>query len=198
MLKRSLKRRVPVRWHASVREAYLSLRRLPNLGGVYLHPWRRQSLARLSALRGSQQGRRAFIIGNGPSLRHTDLSLLRDEFTFGLNRIYLMFPALGFRTSCLVSVNDLVVEQCAHEFQALDMPRFFSWRSRRFMPTELKGSDVPTFLYTTYESSWVCSRCPRPPMGRRHGDVCRAAARIPHGIPTGLFGGRGSPIRHPG
>ncbi len=152
MLKRGLKRLVPTSWHGSVREAYLSLRRLPDLWGVYMHPWRRQSLARLSALRGSQQGKRAFIIGNGPSLRHTDLTLLRDEFTFGLNRIYLMFPELGFRTSCLVSVNDLVVEQCAHEFQSLDMPRFFSWRSRRFMPSELKGSDVPTFLYTTYES----------------------------------------------
>ena len=66
----------------------------------------------LISIRGSHRGERAFIIGNGPSLRETDLSPLRNEFTFGLNRIYLMFPELGFQTSCLVSVNDLVVEQC--------------------------------------------------------------------------------------
>lgn len=152
MLKRSLKRLVPPAWRSTLLESYLSLRRLPDLGGAYLHPWRRESLARLSALRDSHRGKRAFVIGNGPSLRDTDLSLLRDEFTFGLNRIYLMFPSLGFQTSCLVSVNDLVVQQCANEMRSLTTPRFFSWRSRRFMPEDLQRSAIPTFLYTTYES----------------------------------------------
>jgi len=35
-------------------------------------------------------GDRCVIIGNGPSLRNTDMTLLHDEYTFGLNRIYLM------------------------------------------------------------------------------------------------------------
>ena len=74
MLKRSVKRLVPMAWRGSFRDGYLSLRRLPDLGGVYLHPWRRQSLARLSSIHGSHRGERAFIIGNGPSLRETDLS----------------------------------------------------------------------------------------------------------------------------
>jgi hypothetical protein len=143
---------VPTPWQATVREGYLAVRRLPQLGTAYLHPWRRESLNRLTALEGSHQGERAFIIGNGPSLRDTDLSQLRNVFTFGLNRVYLMFPTLGFQSSCLVSVNDLVVEQCWREMQALSIPRFFSWRSRRFLPAELSGADVPTFLYTTYES----------------------------------------------
>ena len=107
---------------------------------------------RLSALRSTHRGERAFIIGNGPSLRDTDLSLLRNEFTFGLNRIYLMFSALGFQTSCLVSVNDLVVEQCVGEMQLLGLPRYFSWRSRRFLPGTSRVAQLPTFLYTTYES----------------------------------------------
>jgi len=80
-----------------------------------------------------------------------DLSALRNEFTFGLNRIYLAFPALGFQTSCLVSVNDLVIEQCIREMQALLMPRYFSWHSRRFVSAGARGSDLPTFLYTTYD-----------------------------------------------
>jgi hypothetical protein len=91
-------------------------------------------------------------VGNGPSLRYTDLSWLRHEFTFGLNRIYLAFASLGFETSCLVSVNDLVIGQCAPEMQALLIPRFFSWRSRRFIGGGSRGSELPTFLYTTYES----------------------------------------------
>ncbi len=86
----------------------------------------------LHQLENSHAGERCFIIGNGPSLRQTDLTRLRGEFTFGLNRIYLLFPELGFDTSCLVSVNDLVLEQCAYEMQALNLPRYLTWRARRW------------------------------------------------------------------
>ncbi len=75
-------------------------------------------------------GQRCFIIGNGPSLRQTDLSKLRGEITFGLNRIYLLFPELGFTTTYLVGVNDLVLEQCAADIQNLPMPKFLTWRAR--------------------------------------------------------------------
>ena len=47
-------------------------------------------------LKGKHRGKRGFIIGNGPSLKNTDLTKLEDEFTFGMNRIYLLFPELGF------------------------------------------------------------------------------------------------------
>ena len=70
---------------------------LPDLPSVYFHPWRRESMARLAALKDIHKGERAFIIGNGPSLKQTDLGKLKGEFTFGLNRIYLMFPELGFQ-----------------------------------------------------------------------------------------------------
>jgi hypothetical protein len=72
-------------------------------------------------------GERCFIIGNGPSLRHTDLSLLENEVTFGLNRIYLLFDEMGFSTTYLVSVNRLVIEQCADEIASQPCPKFISW-----------------------------------------------------------------------
>jgi hypothetical protein len=90
----------------------------------------------LQQLRNTHTNERCFILGNGPSLRRTDLSRLRDEFTFGLNRIYLLFPELGFSTSCLVSVNDLVLEQCFQEIAALDLPKFITWRARRWFPAD--------------------------------------------------------------
>lgn len=105
---------------------------------------------RLQRLYNSHLGERCFILGNGPSLRQTDLARLRGEFTFGLNRIYLLFPELGFPTSCLVSVNDLVLEQCADEIKALDLPRFITWRARRsfardphaiFLDTDYTGAE---------------------------------------------------------
>jgi hypothetical protein len=113
------------------------------------HPWRRESISRLNALKGEYRGKRCFIIGNGPSLRETDVSKLKGEYTFGMNRVYLAFEDWGFETSFLVSVNDLVIEQCVDDFMALQMPRFFSWRSHKFFPN-LPVSQLPTFVHTTY------------------------------------------------
>ncbi len=76
-------------------------------------------------------GQRCFILGNGPSLRQTDLHLLRKEFTFGLNRVYLLFPEIGFATTYLISINRLVLGQCAHEIASLDIPHFVNWRMRK-------------------------------------------------------------------
>jgi hypothetical protein len=135
-----------------LRGAYLGLRRLPTLPGAYWHPWRRRSLRILEGLRGKHAGRRAFIIGNGPSLQDTDLTRLASDFTFGLNRIYLKFARGGFSTSCLVVINDLVVEQCVDEIQDLSIPRFLSWHARQYLPSSTPLPELPTFLYTTYES----------------------------------------------
>jgi hypothetical protein len=96
----------------------------------------RENTARLDAYRDRHNGQRCFILGNGPSLKRTDLRRLRDEVTFGLNRIYLLFPELGFSTSYLVSVNELVLEQCAEDLTALALPRFFTWRARRLFPPD--------------------------------------------------------------
>jgi hypothetical protein len=135
-----------------LRDAYIWLRDLPQLPAAYLHPWRRESIRRLAALKDIHKGQRAFIIGNGPSLKNTDLSKLKNEITFGLNRIYLMFPELGFSTTYLVSINDLVIEQCAAEMLEVQIPKFLSWRSRKLF-TNLQPStfNLPTFLYTTYD-----------------------------------------------
>lgn len=40
---------------------------------------------------------RAFVIGNGPSLRETDLSLLPGEATFACNNIHLIYPRTTWR-----------------------------------------------------------------------------------------------------
>lgn len=90
----------------------------------------RASKRRIAAMKDKHQGERCFIIGNGPSLRNTDLSLLKDEVTFGMNRIYLLFDQVGFATSYYVAVNKLVIEQCAREIASLTCPKFISWHAR--------------------------------------------------------------------
>ncbi len=93
----------------------------------------------LAELKDSHKGQRCFIMGNGPSLRKTDLLLLKNEFTFGLNRIYLLFPKLGFATTWLVSINKLVIEQCSSEILAQSSHKFLPWGIRRSLPENLSA-----------------------------------------------------------
>jgi len=72
-------------------------------------------------------GKRCFIVANGPSLLKTDLDLLSNEFTFGLNRIYLNFDKSSFRPSYYVAVNELILEQFSREISELEMPKFLNW-----------------------------------------------------------------------
>ena len=96
----------------------------------WLQPTLWRSIRRCEALRDRHKGQRCFILGNGPSLRQTDLTRLRNQNIIGTNRIYLMFDELGFSTSYYVSVNRLVIEQCSEEIAALSMPKFLSWECR--------------------------------------------------------------------
>lgn len=114
--------------------------------GRGLDPRWAENKRRLMAYRDLHRGKRCFVIGNGPSLKQTDLSLVKDEFTFGLNRIYLLFSELGFTTTYLVSVNELVLEQCAVELLALQIPRFLTWRARHWFYPPASGESGLMFL----------------------------------------------------
>jgi hypothetical protein len=117
---------------------------------IYFHPWWRRSAQRTLTYQDRFSGKRCFVIGNGPSLQKTDLTLIKDEHTFGMNRVYLAFDNWGFQTSFLVSVNDLVVEQCSSDFQDLDLLKFFSWRSKNLLYPNGEPDQNTHFLYTTY------------------------------------------------
>ena len=94
----------------------------------------RHSIAELDAMRDRHAGERCVIVGNGPSLRGMDLSVLRSETTFGLNRGYLAFQSLGFGTSYLVAINVHVVQQFASEILAQPGTTFISWHARHYLP----------------------------------------------------------------
>lgn len=145
-LRARIKTTLPVPLLNLARETYDAARRLPEWPQAAFHPLRRASVQRLKAMRDVHHGERCFIIGNGPSLRNMDLGHLKGEFTFGVNRIYLAFPDWGFPVTYYLSMNDLVIEQCAQDIRALPMPKFLAWRSHaRIQPT----GDMQ-FIYTSY------------------------------------------------
>lgn len=146
-LKESLKKILPQRLWTLASARYWSWynRDRHLVARIFSPEWMRNK-QRLETWRDRFEGQRCFIVGNGPSLRKTDLSKLDGEFTLGMNRIYLAFDEYDFKTSCLVSVNDLVLEQCHQDMKALSLPKFITWRARKYF----KGGEDTLFLDTDY------------------------------------------------
>ncbi|MHC4911736.1 MAG: FkbM family methyltransferase, partial [Planctomycetota bacterium] len=85
-----------------------------------------ESNHRLAQFKDKHRGQRCVIIGNGPSLNKMDLSFLKNEITFGMNRIYLLFDKWGFTSTYYVSVNPLVIEQSVEPIRQITAPRFLA------------------------------------------------------------------------
>jgi hypothetical protein len=124
-----------------IHAAKLLLRRMP--WDIQPESWR--SRARLKMLRNRYAGRKAVVLCNGPSLLKSDFSLLQDTYTFGLNKINLLFDKSAFRPSCIVAVNHLVLEQNAAFFRGTDIPLFLDYRAKALVGR----ADNVTYLHST-------------------------------------------------
>lgn len=71
---------------------------------------------KMDVLKGKYLGKRCFVIGNGPSLRITDLDKLHEkgEFSFGVNRVYRSFSLTKWRPTfycwCDAAITDRDLE----------------------------------------------------------------------------------------
>jgi hypothetical protein len=87
---------------------------------------------RIQQFKGIHRGKRCFILANGPSLAKTNLDLLTNEYTFGLNRVYLNFAKSNFRPTYYVAMNELILEQFSADIAKLEMPKFLNWNRRSY------------------------------------------------------------------
>lgn len=71
-------------------------------------------------LQNSHKGERCFIVGNGPSLNMEDLDLLRGEFCFGANQIFLAFDRTAWRPNVYLTVNVDTFLAYRHEINKLE------------------------------------------------------------------------------
>lgn len=68
------------------------------------------------------KGKRAFIIGNGPSLLKTDPRRLKGEITFGCNNIFLLE---NFTPTYYAAIDRVLTQDRAKEINALPWVKFF-------------------------------------------------------------------------
>ncbi len=114
-------------------------------------------------LKNIHKGERCFVLGNGPSLARTNLSLLTEEYVFGLNRIYLHSDFLSLKKLFYVSVNSLLIDQCYKEINQINKPKFLSWYKRNLFVESINPiyyirdpylTIFPRFSSVPYFVSW--------------------------------------------
>ena len=91
-----------------------------------VHPESWRSRNRIKARKNSHIGDKAIIICNGPSLLDVDLSKMNGIYTFGLNKINLLFKKTDFRPSSIVAVNSFVLDQNVDFYNSTDIHLFLS------------------------------------------------------------------------
>ena len=109
------------------------LRRICNIPHMFswLLPTKmaKQNKNKIKQFKNIHNGKRCFIIANGPSLKNTDLSLLKNEITIGMNRIYLLEDLKP--TYIAVADIDVQLKQFVQEYDDLEIPKFFPWEVRK-------------------------------------------------------------------
>jgi 6-hydroxymethylpterin diphosphokinase MptE-like len=77
----------------------------------------------LCSYRDKHRGRRAFLIGNGPSLNQCNLAKLAGETTFGVNGIFLNRKSMGFDPTYYVVEDVFVAEDRAEQIKNYRGPK---------------------------------------------------------------------------
>ena len=90
--------------------------------------------ARLQRFRNCHRGGRLVLVCNGPSLNQTDFSLIRNEVSMGLNKIFLGFRRLRFYPRYYLAINRRVIEQSAQDIAQLNCVRFLKNMSFNPLP----------------------------------------------------------------
>lgn len=88
---------------------------------------------RILKFKGKYSKRRCFFIGNGPSLRVEDLSVLHSnsEISFAFNRIYNIFNKTDWRPTFYISQDERMLDGCKEIVNGLDL-------QYKFIPIQLK------------------------------------------------------------
>lgn len=107
-------------------------------------PCPQSDIERMITLKGAFKGERIFVIGNGPSLNITPLDMLENEFTFMVNRGYLLYDQIKWRPSFYTATDWRVVPDIAHEINLLTGTLCFF--EERFRGLLREGDDV--YWYT--------------------------------------------------
>lgn len=112
-----------------------------------IHPWSWKSRKKIKNWKNRYKQQKAVILCNGPSLNNVDFNMLQHSnvFSFGLNKINLLFEKFDYRPSCIVAVNPFVIEQNKEFYNTTDIPLFIDAKGKKW----IKFRENVHFLHST-------------------------------------------------
>ena len=125
---------------------------IPHLTAWY-NPWgfAKSNRQKLKSLHNIHSGNRCFVVANGPSLKKIDFSRLKNEYTIGMNRIYLMEQVNGFKPKYLVCIDrKSQLLQFTDDYNKQTNICFYEWNLRHLFEKKenfvfIKGKFSPSF-----------------------------------------------------
>lgn len=124
------------------------IRRLMSIPGriYYRWPWGfpAENRKKLATVNNKYIGKRCFIIANGPSLNKIDFSLLKNEITLGMNRIYLMKEEKDFMPTYLACIDtERLIKPFHDDLDGLEIDCFFPFNLRSFFSKKSNQYFIP-------------------------------------------------------
>lgn len=106
---------------------YKKLRMLCKLSSIIKNKNRyKKSYDEIEKLKNKYQGKRCFIVGNGPSLTVEDLEKLKDEITFASHKIYIIFEDTSWRPTYYTAQDALLIAKETKEISKITSPKIIS------------------------------------------------------------------------
>ncbi len=91
---------------------------------------------RLLEMKDLFSGRRAFLIGNGPSLKMEDLDCLKDEVTIASNKIFLAYDSTEWRPTVYSMCDEVVARNNEETVRELPHLKIFADSVRKYLWTD--------------------------------------------------------------
>lgn len=87
----------------------------------------------IKSLHNMYEGKRCFVIGNGPSLTPQDLDRIQNEFSFATNRIYHIYDKTAWRPTYYVCTdNNVIAEEMGNIKSIGDYPKFINFHAAKY------------------------------------------------------------------
>lgn len=121
------------------------------------------------SLKNKYKGKKCFFIGNGPSLKASDLDIIKknDIPTFAFNRIYNIFDQTNWQPTFYISQDEKMLQGCADVVDKLDL-------QYKFIPIQLKWYfDIN--IHDAIYFNMIGQQCDNP-------EELKFSKDIPHGI----------------
>ena len=96
------------------------------------------------------KGERCFIVGNGPSLTASDMDLIKNEISFGANRIYDLYPKTQWRPTYYGVQDFFVLDEISKEIELEETAskvRFIVSNRPNYVCEKMKKNPRNRFFY---------------------------------------------------